>query len=96
MKVKGILVEGKDGGTYLLGIGPRTGGVQTARPTIWSVSGAQYESLEETRTASATIRERLELQVQLAPGKTHDEHVKQATLEALTGFIQTFFGNARW
>ena len=35
MKVKGILVEGGDGHTYLLGIGPRIGGALPERPTIW-------------------------------------------------------------
>jgi hypothetical protein len=96
MRVKGILVEGNDGNTYLLGIGPRSSGVQAERPTIWRVSSAQYESLEETRTASATIRDNFGLQKQLGPGQTHDDHVKQATLEALTEFVTKFFDRVRW
>jgi hypothetical protein len=39
MKVKGPLVEGKNGEEYLLGIGPRSVGVQRQRPTIWRVTG---------------------------------------------------------
>ena len=61
MKIRGILVEANDGHTYLLGIGARTGGAQVERPTVWRVSGSTYESLEETRTASETIRDQFEL-----------------------------------
>lgn len=96
MRVKDILVEGKNGQTYLLGIGPRSGGIQAARPTIWRVSTAQFESLEETRTASATIRDQLGLQAQPVTGQNHDEYVKQATLEAVTDFIKKFFAGVRW
>jgi hypothetical protein len=91
MRVKGILVEGVDGQTYLLGIGPRSGGSQAERPTIWRVSAAQYESLEESRTASTTIRDHLGV-----TGQNHDEHVKQATLAAVTEFTKEFFGKVRW
>jgi hypothetical protein len=96
MKVKGILVEGDDGQTYLLGMGPRSGGAQPTRPTIWRVSASQYEPLEETRTASTTIRENLGLQSQLTAGQNHDSHVKHATIEAVTEFIKTFFHSVRW
>lgn len=57
MNVKGILAKGGDGQSYLLGIGPRPSGVQAERPTIWRITGARYESLEETRSASSTIRD---------------------------------------
>jgi hypothetical protein len=61
MQIKGLLVEAPNGEHYLLGIGPRATGTQTERPTIWRVSGAQFESLEETRSASSTIRETLDV-----------------------------------
>ena len=96
MKVKGILVEGDDGHSYLLGIGPRSGGAQVERPTIWRVSDAHYEPLEVTRTASTTIRDELGLHTQLSATQNHDSHVKHATLEALTEFIKTFFHSVRW
>ena len=96
MEVKGILVRGTDGQEYLVGIGPRATGVQTERPTIWRVTGASFESLEETRTASSTIRDRLELQSPPQSGQTHDEHVKQAAIEAVAGFLTQFFQGSRW
>ncbi len=96
MDIRGILVEGKAGELYLLGIGPRSKGVQQERPTIWRVEGCSFVSLEETRTASATIRERLDLSSGLAPGMTHDEHVKWAVLEAMSGFLSRFFSGVRW
>lgn len=96
MNVRGILVDAADGHTYLLGIGPRIGGAQTERPTVWRVTGASYQSLEETRSASGTIRDQFNLAVPLVPGLTHDEHVKQAVLEAITGFMKKFFGKSRW
>jgi hypothetical protein len=69
MIVKGILVEANDGSSYLLGIGPRSTGAQAERPTIWRVDGATYESLEESRSASRTIREEFDLQFSLHPRK---------------------------
>lgn len=96
MKVKGLLVEGKNGEEYLLGVGPRATGVQKERPTIWRVTGAQYESLEETRAASPTIRDRLDLNFPLQPGFTHDEHVKWAVIEGLRTFLVEFFAGVRW
>jgi len=96
MKVKGILVDANDGRTYLLGIGPRTSGAQAERPTVWRVSGASYESLEESRSASVTIRDHFDLSVPLVPGLTHDEHVKQAVLEGISAFVKKFFGEVRW
>lgn len=95
MKVKGILVEGNDGETYLLGIGPRSGGKQRERPTIWRVSGAHFDSLEETRTASSTIRDRFNLNG-LEPGMTHDDHVKHAMIEAFSRALRKFFEKVRW
>lgn len=96
MKLRGILIEAGDGLTSLLGIGPRTGGARAERPTVWRVSGASYESLEGTRSASVTIREQFDLPVQLVPGLTHDEHVKQAVPEGVSAFIRKFFGGVRW
>lgn len=96
MNVRGILVDASDGGTYLVGIGPRKSGAQAERPTVWRVSGARYESLEESRSASATIRDYFGLLVQLVPGMTHDEHVKHAVLEGISSFIRKFFGEVRW
>lgn len=96
MKVRGILVDASDGHTYLLGIGPRSGGAQAERPTVWRVSGAKYELLEETRTASVTVRDQFNLPVPLVAGLTHDEHVKQAVLEGISAFIKKFFGEVRW
>ncbi len=96
MKVRGILVDGEDGQTYLLGIGPRSGGSQAERPSIWRVSGANYESLEESRSAAPTIRDCLGIKEDLAPPQNHDSHVKHATLEALTEFIKKFFYRVRW
>jgi len=55
-----------------------------------------YESLEETRTASVTIRDQFDLPVTLVAGQTHDEHVKQAVLEGISAFIKKFFGEVRW
>jgi hypothetical protein len=96
MKVRGILVEGADGKTYLIGIGPRAEGIQPERPTIWHVAGATFKSLEETRSASATIRDHFALQTELGPNPTHDEYVKQAALESLAEFIKKFFKGVRW
>ncbi len=97
MKVRGLLVEGKNGEEYLLGIGPRASGVQTERPTIWRVQGAQYDSLEKDRLASSTIRDRLDLAAQLkATEFTHDEHIKWAVIEALQKFLLQFFAGVRW
>jgi len=96
MELKNVLVEGKNGELYSLGIGPRSTGGQNERPTIWRVSGAQLESLEESRTASSINRDRLDLRFSLQPGFTHDEQVKWATLEAMTGFITKLFRDARW
>ena len=96
MNVKGVLVEGTDGELYLVGIGRRSAGAQTERPTIWRVFGAEFQSLEESRTASSTIRERLNLDVALRPGFTHDEHVKWAAIEGVNRFLSKFFAHARW
>lgn len=96
VKVKGILVEGKDGKEYLLGIGERKAGKQKERPTIWRRTGNGWVSVEETRDASASIREQLGLNVPLQPGLTHDEHVKWAVLESSALFLKTFFADARW
>ena len=96
MRVKGILVEGKDGNEYLLGIGLRESGRQKERPTIWQRTGGKWVSLEETREASVTIRDQLGLTAPLQPGLTHDEHVKWAVLESLSAFTTTFFADARW
>jgi hypothetical protein len=97
MKVMGILVEGKDGKEYLLGIGPRATGRQRERPTLWlRAATGKFVSLEQTRDASRTIREQLGVKAPLQPGLTHDEHVKWAVLEAATGFLKTFFADARW
>jgi len=52
--------------------------------------------LEQTRDASRTIREQFGVKAPLQPGLTHDEHVKWAVLEAATGFLKTFFAEARW
>ena len=95
MNIKGVLVDGNDGHTYLLGIGPRTGGNQAERPTIWRVTGARYESLEETRSASSTIRDAFELP-DLQPGMRHDDHVKRAMIEAISALLRKFFEKARW
>jgi hypothetical protein len=56
MKAKGVLVEGKDGKQYLLGIGPRAAGRQRERPTIWFCPTGALVPLEQTREASKTIR----------------------------------------
>jgi hypothetical protein len=96
MRVLGLLVEGSNNDRYLIGIGPRDGGVQAERPTIWRVTGESLESLEKSRTASSTIRENLNLQFPPQPGSTHDEHVKQAVIEGLTGLLSKFFRDARW
>jgi len=96
MQVKGILVQGKDGREYLVGIGPRTAGKQKERPTIWRLDPSGWTSLEETREASSTIRQQLGLTAPLQPGLTHDEHVKWAVLEGMSDLMTTFFGNARW
>jgi len=96
MKVKGILVEGKDGKEYLLGIGPRASGRQKERPTIWRDRGGKWVPLEATREASVTIRDQLGVSAPLQPGLTHDEHVKWAVLESLSDFTTAFFSDARW
>jgi hypothetical protein len=96
MKVRGLLVEGKNGEEYVLGIGPRSSGIQRQRPTIWRVDSARYEPLEKSRAASSTIRDRLDLAAKLKPGLTHDDHVKWAVLEALSKFTTQFFSGCRW
>jgi hypothetical protein len=96
MEVRGILVEGKSGELYLLGIGPRSTGVQSERPTIWRVENSSFTSLEETRSASSTIRDRLDLSISLAAGMTHDEHIKWAVLQAISAFLTKFFSGVRW
>lgn len=96
MKVRGLLVEGKNGEEYLLGIGSRDVGVQKQRPTIWRVEGARYEALEKTRAASSTIRDRLDPAAPLRAGFTHDDHIKWVVIEALQKFLLQFFGAVRW
>ena len=97
MQVKAILVEGKDGNEYLLGIGPRQSGQQEERPTIWRRADGNWVQLPETCEASMTIRDQLVLSgPPLQPGFGHDEHVKWAVLESLSDFTRTFYAGARW
>jgi hypothetical protein len=96
IKVRGILVEGEDRREYLLGIGERKTGKQKERPTLWRRDGTGWTSLEQTREASATIRDQLDMRNPPRPGLTHDEHVKWAVLESLSAFVKQFFASARW
>ena len=93
MVVKGILIEGKDGQEYLLGSGPRARG-KTEGPFIKRRDGNQWTPLERERIASEMIREQL-LGYPNSIG-THDEHVKQAVLCALSDFLDQFLKTARW
>jgi len=92
-----------DGKEYLVGTGPRTGGRQRERPTVWRRGQTGWISLEETRETSSTVREQFGLdapllpgQRPLRPGQTHDEHVKRALLEGISGLMMAFFRDARW
>ncbi len=93
MKVKGILVEGRDGKEYLIGVGQRVHG-RGEGPALSRRNGEAWTRLEETREASKTVREQL-LDISESIG-SKDTHIKEAVLAAVSIFLMDFFASARW